>query len=162
MRALGRRGSILCAGELRSSVVTNGKTRRARLAWVLLPLVSLSAVAAGLWIVRSAPQGLAGWTLGAVLGAACLWILGSVLWPARAERTCPRCGAAALVRLDPRATHGLGCQRCGFQDESASAWLLAEEEGPLEELVLDARARRSRPPPPGRARTRVDSLGPPD
>ena len=135
------------------------KTRRARLAWALIPVLSLLAVAAGLWIVRSAPPGLAGWTLASVLVAACLWILGSVLWPARAERTCPRCGAAALVRLDPRATHGLLCERCGFRDESASSWLLAEEEGPLEELVLDARARRSRPPPRALARRRMDSLG---
>ena len=31
---------------------------------------------------------------------------------------------------------------CGWRDESASAWLLAEEEGPLEELVLAQRRRQ--------------------
>lgn len=142
---------------------TSGKGGRGRrLAWVLFPLLPTLAVAAGLWIVRRAPQGLAGWTLAGALCLSCLWILVSVLWPARAERACPLCRAEALVRLDPHSAHGLSCERCGFRDESASAWLLAEEEGPLEELVLEARGRGSRPAPEVRARTRVDSLGPAD
>lgn len=115
--------------------------RRSRLVGVLFPLAAVAAAGLAVWIVRREPEGLLGWATGGALGALFLWILASALWPARAERTCPRCGAAGLARLDPRAAHGVGCERCGFRDESASAWLLAEEEGPLEELVLRARGR---------------------
>ncbi len=130
--------------------------RRSRLVGILFPLAAVAAAGLALWIVRREPQGLLGWALGGALAALGLWILASALWPARAERTCPRCGAAALARLDPRAAHGLSCERCGFRDESASAWLLAEEEGPLEELVLGARERPAAPARPAERR-RVDS-----
>lgn len=113
----------------------------------LVPLAWIAAAAGGLWLVRRLPQAAFGWVAGAVLGLAILWILVSVLWPARAERTCPSCGRASLRRLDRETTLGLACEACGFVDESASSWYLAEEEGPLEELVLSAR-RRTRPPSP--------------
>lgn len=110
--------------------------------WLLVPLALLGASGVGFLLVRRPPLGLFGWSVAALLGAAIVWILVSVLWPARAERTCPACGRPGLVRSDPKAAHGLSCARCGWQDPAASSWLLAEEEGPLEDLVLAARRRR--------------------
>jgi len=111
------------------------------LAW-LLPVVLLGATALGVGLALSRPRGL---FMALLVALGCLpvvWILLSALWPAKAERRCPACGEECLVRLDERSTHGLGCTACGWRDESASAWLLAEEEGPLEELVLGERAAR--------------------
>jgi hypothetical protein len=104
------------------------------------PALFLGAVGVAAWIVFARPP-LFGVLLAVLLVGPLSWILVSTLWPARAERRCPGCGADALVRSDPRATHGLACEQCGWRDESASAWLLAEEEGSLEELVLAARGR---------------------
>lgn len=106
------------------------------------PALFLAAVGLGAWIVLAQPP-LFGILLVLFVTLPVGWVLVSSLWPARAERGCPACGADALVRADPRATHGLACTACGFRDESASAWLLAEEEGPLEVLVLAARERRA-------------------
>jgi len=107
-----------------------------------LPTVLLLAVAAGLAIGLAGPH-----PLGVILGMALVvvpigWVLVSALWPAEARRTCPGCGQESLERLDPGSTHGLVCRSCDWRDESASAWLLAEEEGPLEDLVLAQRGRR--------------------
>lgn len=110
------------------------------LAWCA-PALFLGAVLLGVWIVFARPFSLFG---GVLLGLACVpigWVLVSALWPARAERRCPACKGDTLVRLDARATHGLGCSACSYRDESASAWLLAEEDGPLEEIVLAQRGR---------------------
>jgi hypothetical protein len=73
----------------------------------------------------------------------------SVLWPGRADRTCPACGAEAVVRLEPDALVGRRCSACAWHDATASAWMIAEEEGaPLEPLVLQHRsAGVDRPPP---------------
>ena len=116
--------------------------RLERLGW-LVPALCLAAALAGGWIVLGAPH--------ALLGAAVvfflvpvLWILASALWPARAERTCPVCKSERLERIDRSATVGITCRACGWRDESASAWLLAEEEGPLEGIVLaERRSRRA-------------------
>jgi hypothetical protein len=117
-----------------------GGRKRARLLLVA-PALFLAAAVGGVALVRHAPPSF-GWVLAALLVLPAGWVLVSALWPARAERGCPRCGKDALERLDPNATHGLCCRACGYRDESASAWLLAEEEGPLEPLVF---AQRSRP-----------------
>jgi hypothetical protein len=112
------------------------------LAWCA-PALFLGAVLLGAWIVFARPFSLFG---GVLLALSCVpigWVLVSALWPARAERRCPVCGGDTLVRLDARATHGLGCSTCSYRDESASAWLLAEEDGPLEEIVLAQRGRSS-------------------
>jgi len=116
----------------------------------------LAAVVVGFLLVRSAPVWIFGFAFGALLVAVCVWVLVSVLWPARADRVCPRCGRAALERADPATTVGLVCRACGHRDETRSAWTLAEEEGPLEELVLATRrARRT-----ARARPRGASGAP--
>lgn len=117
--------------------------RRARLsAWLpwCAPALFLAAVLGGVALVSLRPP-LVGVLLVALVLVPIAWVLVSTLWPARAERGCPACKADALVRSDPHTTHGLLCRACGFRDDSASAWLLAEEEGPLEELVLSQRAR---------------------
>ncbi|MEX1024474.1 MAG: hypothetical protein WD226_05295 [Planctomycetota bacterium] len=116
-------------------------------AW-LSPFAMLGAVIGGVAWVMSGPAGLFGYVFMALFGAAIGWIVVSVLWPARADRTCPRCGSERLERLDVSTTVGIRCAACGFEDDSKSSWLLAEDEGPpLESLVL--RQRR-----PGTARTR--------
>jgi len=62
-----------------------------------------------------------------------------VLFPAKADRTCPSCSARALVRQDPDSLRGLVCSACGWSDAEASAFFLAEEEGPFEDAVLRER-----------------------
>ncbi len=117
-----------------------------RAGWFAPPLFLLAVLAAAGVVLRG-PLFLFGLVLLGLALVPCLWILVSALWPARAERTCPACGGARLERLDPRSTVGLACRGCGWRDESASAWLLAEEEGPLEEIVLEERASRRRRSP---------------
>ena len=121
---------------------------RARLAWCA-PALFLGAVLVALWIVLARPP-LFGVVLALLVVVPAGYALVSALWPARAERRCPGCGADALARSDPRSTVGLRCTACSWSDDSASAWLLAEEEGPLEELVLAARGRRVRMDSPRR------------
>jgi hypothetical protein len=120
----------------------------------LAPLALLGAVGLGTWIVFARPLTLFGVVLVVLATVPVAWVLVSALLPAKADRGCPACEADALARSDPMATHGLVCRACGWSDDSASAWLLAEEEGPLEELVLAARARAS---PPARRTRPVDS-----
>ncbi len=125
----------------------------------LLPLVFLGALAAALACLRAPPAWLAGLVLGGALVLCAGWVLVSVLWPGRAERTCPACGKETLERLERSSTVGQRCGACGFAEAEESAWLLAEEDGvPLEPLVLEQRRRRREAPlhPP------VDSLGPAD
>lgn len=112
-----------------------------RAAWLVAPLM-LAAVAAAVLLVMRGPQLLFGAALVVLFGIGFVWMLVSVFFPAAPDRTCPACGADALERLDPAATSGVRCAACGFCDASASAWLLAEEEGPLERTVLRERALR--------------------
>jgi ribosomal protein L37AE/L43A len=109
----------------------------------LAPLAFLTAVAGGVALVRS---GSAAWFGALVIGLVvlpALWVLASALSPAKADRRCPACGRETLVRRSRDSTQGLACGGCGWVDAEASAWLLAEEEGPLEEIVL---AQRNRSP----------------
>jgi len=111
------------------------------LVW-FLPLEMVLAVALAALIVRGQPLGILGYVLGVLLVVPIAWVVISALWPASADRRCPACRADALERLDAASTTGLACRSCGWRDESASAWLLAEEEGPLEDIVLRQRGRR--------------------
>ncbi|MGK0220204.1 MAG: hypothetical protein ACI9HE_003714 [Planctomycetota bacterium] len=115
-------------------------------AWAIAPIMML-ATAAGLAVVFSEPSWILGAVLGVVLGAAFLWVLvSSLLFPAEADRRCPSCGEEALERMDPQTTTGLRCTACGHEDPQASGWFLAEEEGPLEDLVLRSRGRAPHSP----------------
>lgn len=111
-----------------------------RYAW-LLPLVLLAAIGLGGALIVWRPEWLTGAVIGLLLGAGVLWVAISALWPNRPDRHCPRCGEEALVRLDPETTMGLRCTACGFEDAGASSWFLAEEEGPLEHMVLRQRGK---------------------
>ncbi|HVH05581.1 MAG TPA: hypothetical protein VNE71_06245 [Myxococcota bacterium] len=126
------------------SSAASGRDRGASLAHVgwLVPPLMLAAIACALLLVVRGPDLLFGLALAVLIGIGFVWMLVSVLWPGRADRGCPSCGADALVRIDPRATSGVRCAACGFRDEHQSAWLLAEEEGPLERTVLRERALR--------------------
>jgi len=130
-----------------------GARRRFEAAGWLVPPLALAAVGLGLWLGLKRPPWLFALFAGAALLVPVGWVLVSALWPGKADRRCPACAQDTLARLDPHSTTGLGCSACGFRDESASAWLLAEEEGPLEKLVLAQREAR-------RARPGVDSPGP--
>jgi hypothetical protein len=113
-----------------------------RSAWLIAPLL-LAATATGILLVLRGPDRYFGIALGSMLALAVLWILISVLFPARVERTCPSCGRESLRRLDPHTTRGVACDECGFVDPEQSSFLMAEEEGPLESIVM-AERRRSR------------------
>jgi DNA-directed RNA polymerase subunit RPC12/RpoP len=112
-----------------------------RAALFVAPLCLVAALGGG-WLAVRRP----GWLFVPVatllIGSAALWILVSALSPAKADRRCPRCGANSLVRLDDRSTRGVRCTRCPHRDEGVSSFYLAEEEGPLEDIVLAERAAR--------------------
>lgn len=124
-------------------------------AW-LAPPVFLGAVLVAFRLVQGRPVGIFGWIVAVLVAVPVAWVVISALWPARADRTCPSCGRDALRRLDRESAVGLACRACGWRDESQSAWLLAEEEGPLEEIVLRQRGRRL-PARRDRSRSAVDS-----
>lgn len=103
----------------------------------------VAALAGVAWILHRPPN-IWGYVFSILFLIAMSWIVISVLWPAHADRTCPECGSEKLERLDPSTTIGIRCSGCGFVDDSKSSWLLAEEEGPLENLVLEQRRARRR------------------
>lgn len=116
--------------------------------WLVAP-IALAALAAGLWLALRRPPQLFGILLAALVLVPVVWVLVSALWPGKAERRCPACRQDSLARIDSSSTVGIRCSTCGWRDESASAWLLAEEEGPLEELVLAQRAKQRGVDSPG-------------
>ena len=113
-----------------------------RLAPWLLPPAIVAGLALALWLLRGSPPESLRYAAGALFVVPVLWVVVSALWPARADRTCPRCGRDSLRRLSRANTQGLVCTRCDWRDPAASSWFLAEEEGPLEDLVLEQRERK--------------------
>lgn len=110
--------------------------------WLIAPLILCSVVAAFLLVTRGADRLFAAAFAG-VLALGMLWILVSALFPARADRRCPRCGDEHLVRLSADSTRGLRCRACAWRDPSASSFLLAEDDGvPLEDLALRERGHK--------------------
>jgi hypothetical protein len=102
----------------------------------------LASVVVGALLVLRGPDRAFVLAVTALFGMALVWVLVSVFWPARADRTCPACGANAIRRLDPASTRGIACGACEFRDLEHSSFLLAEEEGvPLESIRIDDRAR---------------------
>lgn len=128
----------------RRSIETDERTQRWRnlSGWLIGPLILSATLATVLFVLRG-PDHLFGVAFGGVLATGLAWILVSSLFPGKADRRCPRCGAQALERLDPRTTRGLRCNTCHFVDAHSSSFLLAEEEGvPLENIALRDRSRR--------------------
>jgi len=95
----------------------------------------LAAVLCGAALVLRGPDRVFGGALALFLGASIAWILVSVLWPARPDRTCPACGEEALRRMDAETTRGVACSACGHRDEAQSSFLMAEEEGDAVERI---------------------------
>jgi hypothetical protein len=112
---------------------------RAQAAWFVAPMF-LAATATGVIFVIRGPDRFFGLGLGALFALALAWILISVLFPAKPDRTCPSCGRERLRRIDERTTRGVVCGACGHADPDQSSFLMAEEEGPLETIVLAERA----------------------
>jgi hypothetical protein len=110
----------------------------------LLPLVFLGATLAGVWIVKRGPVGLFGVLVAFAIVLGFGWILASALLPAApVDRRCPACGATGgLAPAFDDTTRGVACRSCDYRDETASAWMIAEEDGPLESVVLQERAAR--------------------
>lgn len=102
----------------------------------------LLAVAAGVLFVRQGPAQAFVVTISILVGTVLLWVLVSVFSAAKADKTCPRCGSEGLQQLDPDTTRGVTCAACGFADETASSFYLAEETGSLEHTVLLERRRK--------------------
>jgi hypothetical protein len=109
--------------------------------WLLAPLL-LCAIAGAVSLVFHGPDALFGIALAgfATLGVA--WLLVCVFSSARADRTCPGCGRDELRRLDPHSTRGVVCRMCGRLDREQSSFLMAEEEGPIEPIVMQERRRK--------------------
>lgn len=134
--------------QLRDSREQLGASRKGPPSWLvpLLPLVFLGATLAGIWVVKRGPVELFGGlvVISIVIGFG--WILASVLLPsAPVDRSCPNCGHADGLRpAFEDTTRGVACRACDYMDETASAWLIAEEDGPLEPVVLRERAARRR------------------
>jgi ribosomal protein L37AE/L43A len=130
------------SGELtKPSPAPAARTGVDRAGWMIGPLLLCCVACAMLFIVRG-PDQIFGVAFGIVLCVGLVWILVSALLPARADRNCPQCGRKTVQRIDARTLHGLRCRACSWRDESASAFIHAEDDGrPLEDIVLRERGR---------------------
>jgi hypothetical protein len=127
--------------EARAGMRTT-RSRASRAAdWLVGPMLLCATVGAVSLVFRG-PIGLFAIALACfgVLGVA--WLLVCVFSSARADRTCPSCGRADLERLDPLSTRGVVCRTCGRFDREQSSFLMAEEEGPIEPIVMRERQRK--------------------
>jgi hypothetical protein len=98
-----------------------------------------ATVCAALLVLRGPDRALVA-ALSALFGTALAWMLVSIFWPAKPDRTCPACQGMTLRRLDSRSTRGIVCDACGHEDAVASSFLLAEDENtPIEPLVIAER-----------------------
>jgi hypothetical protein len=113
------------------------------------PIALASAVGAGALVLRR-PDHLFAIACAFLIGLAFVWLLVSVFFPARPDRRCARCGEEAVRRLDPATSRGIACAACGHVEDDQSSFLLAEEEGPIEPIVLrERRLRGHRAAPEG-------------
>lgn len=111
--------------------------------WLTGPVCLLAALAAAYFVLQG-PGDLFGYVIGGLIVLALGWALISAFLPAKPDKQCPACGAESVGRLDPHTTRGLVCAECGWQDAEASSFYLAEEEGPLEPMILKGRDARGR------------------
>lgn len=124
-----------------SRTARGSRSASSPLGWILPPLL-LAATGLGAWLVTAGPPRMFGWVVGACAVLAVVWVLVSALFPGQPERTCPACERDTLVPASRESTAGVLCKACGFSDGEASSFLMAEEEGPLEPMVLARRRRR--------------------
>lgn len=112
--------------------------------WLVGPLI-LGSIAAAMLFVFRGPDEVFGVAFAVVLALGLLWILVSALFPASAERRCPRCRRPSIVRADAQKLTGLRCEACSWRDDSASAFIHAEDDGtPFEDIVLRERGKPRR------------------
>lgn len=130
----------------------SARSLRGLSAW-LAPVLYLTAVLGGMVLVRSGSPAWFGPVLILLVAVPAGWVLASALSPARADRRCPACAHETLERRSTTSLHGLLCRSCGWADAEASAWMMAEEEGGLERIVLAERGR----PEGSRSPSLVDS-----
>lgn len=116
-----------------------GDARSAIAAWLVAPTL-LAATATGILFVMRGPDRFFAYAAATLFALAVAWVLICVFFPAAPERTCPRCGRGTLQRLDAGTLRGVACSACGFADPEQSSFLMAEEEGSIESLVLSERA----------------------
>lgn len=88
------------------------------LCWLLLALLGVPLIVVSWDLVPYVVAGIL------VLGYA-VWILVSVLSPARPDRTCPDCGREGLVKIR-RGELGVRCECCDFRDEEMHVAYLDE------------------------------------
>jgi len=107
-------------------------------------VILLGSTLGAVWIVLRGPVALFGVLVAAVMVLGFGWVLISSMMPAApADRRCPQCGMEDGLRpAHEDTTRGIRCRSCGFTDETASAWMIAEEDGPLQEVVLRERKDR--------------------
>jgi hypothetical protein len=117
-----------------------GNARAEIAAWLVAPTL-LAATATGILFVMRGPDRFFAYAVATLFALAVAWVLISVFFPAAPERTCPSCGRGTLRRLDARTLRGVACSACGFVDPEQSSFLMAEEEGSIESLVLSERAQ---------------------
>lgn len=111
---------------------------------ILMPLLMLTSVGLVMVLIIRPGGGPSPLIIGGILVLIFAWIGVSVLWPARADRSCPQCKADALERMNPQSAVGLLCKLCGWSDDTASGWYLAEEEmEALEPLAMERRRPES-------------------
>lgn len=108
---------------------------------IWMPPLFLGAVLLGVTLLLRRPDALWAYVVGGIFAVVFGWFLVSTLWPSRPERQCPACGGEGLARLNTESHRGLRCELCGFEDEASSSFMLAEEEGTLEETVMRERGR---------------------
>ena len=126
------------AGGGRSAHEEAEAAKVSRSSWLIGVYLLFASLGAGA-IGFLGPVGLFMWVVGGGIVLMVVWVIVCALSPAQADRRCPACGHDSLVRLDPESHRGLRCGQCGWEDESASSFFLAEEEGALEPVVLKER-----------------------
>jgi len=131
---------IVALGASRTADAGASRSSSARATWLIAPALLAATITGMLFVVRG-PDRYFGYALGILLALAVMWIVISVLHPARVERTCPQCRRESLSRLDAKSTRGVICDACGFSDPHQSSFLMAESEGALEEIVIAERER---------------------
>ena len=131
---------VVTLDSSRAAPLGERRANSERGSWLIAPTL-LAATISGILLVLRGPDRYFGFAFGALLALAVSWILISVLFPAKVDRTCPMCGRESLRRLDAQSTRGVICADCGHIDLHQSSFLMAEADGSLEQIVIAERER---------------------